>query len=74
MSPVSLWMGGRAWTRAGGQAAEAGLAGGPSVFRARLRLQWAGGGRTEGVWAPGLLLDLGPGTEAGRAGSPQPAA
>ena len=67
-------MGGRTWTWAGGRAEGARLAGRPSVFRARSRLQGAGGGRTEGVWAPGLLLDLGPGTDAGRAGSPGPAA
>ena len=38
------------------------------------RLRWAGGGRAEGVSALGLLLDLGLGAEAGRAGSPGPAA
>ena len=57
-------MGGRAWTRAGGRAAGAGLAGRPSVFRAR------GSGRP----VAGLLLDLGPAAEAGRAGSPRSAA
>ena len=36
-------------------------------------LRRAGGGRAEGFSAPGLLLDLGPGAEAGRAGSPRPA-
>ena len=67
MSAASPWTGGRAWTPAEGRAAGAGLTGRPWVFRAVAGAQGS-------VSVPGLLDFRGPGTEARRAGMPQPAA